>query len=286
MKNAIFIVFDDNYFNYAFNCLQSIKKNYPGHPEILVHYGGQNDEILAYLRTFKNLSLASVDERFLDLSGIDLGIVGSRQVYLRYILWTEGFNNYDTILHIDADTHVLKPLDHLFSTESFFAVNDFTPFGNSMFKQEFHDSPELKDILERWDLRMPIGEFEMLNAGVFVIPRKYRTKAQFDLLWAITLRCNSYTDFADQAAISLWCYINRIQFSDKIEFNFQTSFCSNPRVFFIEILKPEFSAADIAIVHFTWWKLNTIYYDRHREMNGFFTRLYSEYNFTTQTLIQ
>ena len=273
MKNAIFITFDDAYVEYAKNFFRSIELNYPNHPEIIISYDGKKPSVLNMLSKVKNSKILPFINNFMDLNGISLGRVNSPKVYYRYILWTSEFDEYDTIIHLDVDILILHPFDELFLQAVFFGVMDLTPGGLTLFKTEFYKNKKLKNILLEDNLFIPAQEIVMMNAGVFVLPKKYRTPEQFELLWSITKRYNKFTDFADQAAISLWCHCNKIVFSSNIAYNFQLSFLANPFVFFNQITGNKLSAHDVKIAHYTWWKTETVFYKTLLEASAFMVEL-------------
>jgi|688.fasta_scaffold426406_2 lipopolysaccharide biosynthesis glycosyltransferase len=232
MNNAIFLTFNDNYFRYAKNCLNSIEENYPNHPVIIVQYSGENEEILQYLNTRTLLRVLQNKSSILNLKDINEGIIPSKEIFSRYILWTDMFDEYDAILYLDCDTVVLKPLDELFNSKNFFSVYDFSPTGVTLFKKKFHKDTYLKNLMVKDNFLLDLNDYKMMNSGVFLLPKKYRTKEQFDKLWALTERYSAYTAFGDQAAITLWCYSNEIKFSTKIEYNFQACFLLNEYLFY------------------------------------------------------
>ncbi|MEO6523837.1 MAG: glycosyltransferase [Mucilaginibacter sp.] len=253
MRNAIFLTFDDHYLKYAFVCLNSIKENYPNHPEILIFYEGQDAFVLKSIDAIPNCNIIQFNLEFLKEYNIKLTDWTTSKVLIRYILWTPQFDEYDNILHIDADTIICKPLDEIFSNTDFFAVKDYTPFGFSGFKKEFSSNKVLQKMLAADNFPFSPSECSMLNAGVFVIPKKYRTKAHFEKLLELSKKYSFYANFADQTIISLWCHYNLIDFSENLRFNFQMCFFNNLS-FFRGISDFEEIISDIHICHFTWWK--------------------------------
>ncbi len=269
MADAIFLTLDDKYAGYAKECLLSIDKNYPDHPEILVFYDGTDPEVRSMLSSHAGVTLMPFDFGFLDLGNIGLGVNNSPKVYFRYILWTEAFARYDTIVHLDVDTLVLKPFPELFREENFFAVFDYTPFGQTLFKSDHYRDRQLLALLAADGLTGPPERFRMMNAGVFAIPKKYRTRAQFEKLVALTRRYGRFTRFADQAAVSLWCHLNDAPFSTKVEYNFQPShLCSQELLGSPEVLG-NLPADQIRILHYTWWKPDSIFYRKFMEYARF-----------------
>ena len=253
MRNAIFLTFDDHYFSYAKVCLISLEKNYTDHPEVLIFYDGNKSSIINFLQGLSKVSIYKPEYDFMNFNGLDLGPIGSKKVYFRFILWTEKFKDYDSILHLDVDTIILKPFPELFNKTDFFCVNDFTPLNLSIFKNKFSNSKLLKTILKIDGINLKPTEIEMLNAGVFLIPKKFRTKAQFDKLVDISRKYNKYIQFADQSVIAIWCKINNIKITDDVIYNFQLPFRVSKSVYELMSLK-RISTDQIKILHHTWGK--------------------------------
>ncbi len=273
MNHAIFLVFDDAYCQPAIACLKSIEANYPGHPRILACYDGNDDAVLAFLASVRNLERVPYEPDDARLEGISLGVVNSPKVFYRYRLWSERFDAYDDILHLDVDTLVLKPLDALFGRDAFFAVSDHSNPGYRVLRSEARHDPQLVQRLAEDQLFFPDGQDEMINAGVFVIPKRYRNRAQYEKLWELTRRYNDYLLFADQSAISLWCHYNQIPIATDYRFNFQAWFFYSDAFFYDGFFGPGFSVDDIHLLHFSSWKHHGAYYQHFAALAGGFLRL-------------
>lgn len=266
MRNAIFIIFDDDYAQYAIACLKSLQENYTQHPQILACYDGNDEDVLTFLDRVPNLTSLTYNLDFLDFTKFSPDVAKLHKVYFRYILWTDRFSEYDTILHLDVDTLVLEPLDYLFLQNDFFAVYDHTPFGLSVFKKSYYHDQNLIQELRNDGFEFMPGDCRMMNAGVFTIPKKYRTRENFKKLVDFTVRYEKYIMFYDQSAISLWCYYMGIHFSEQIEYNFQVCFLNNPKIFYDLLHKR--SDFKIHLVHFSWWKPDTVVYQLFIKLVG------------------
>jgi lipopolysaccharide biosynthesis glycosyltransferase len=222
-NNAIFLAFNHNYANKAFHCLNSIKENYPDHPKIIICYEGPESKILEKLRKYSNIELIINLELPKDI--IIPGYhkdVQSKMVYYKYLLWTDMFQEYDNILHLDADTIVRAPLDTLFKGEEFFIVKNNLYFKEIQILDKSKDiNGDLELLLDRWGMEYPKQQ-DMVNAGVFMIPKSYRIPDQYWILLKITEAFGKYLKYADQSALSLWCIKNKIKASEQYQYNFQT----------------------------------------------------------------
>lgn len=242
MKNAIFLTFDDKFSLYARACLNSMARNYSEHPELLVFFQGRDPEMLEYLRSFKRLTLIPrLNLEPLD-SGWHLGYARSGIVYHRYCLWTELFNGYDNVLQLDVDTLVLKPLDELFAHTEFFAVPNHCHIPHvRVFSPGAINDGALLSMLKEDGLPAFDGPDDMCNAGVYLMPKHYRTPEQCELLMHITRKYNRFFLFADQSALSVWCKLNAIEYSRSYEYNFQVNHFGTMH----------YDLDDIAILHYS-----------------------------------
>lgn len=277
MKNAIYIAIDNNFERYARACFNSIEKNYPNHPDILIFtHEKLNEKFETYINTLNNFYIKQFPKKE---TFENLGPVGNSIVYDKYILWTDIFDEYENILHLDADILVLKPLDDLFNYGEFTIFNNNEILESVNILNNFPIDIELKyEIIKRINDKnisfklLNNEKIKMCNGGVFLIPKKYRTEKNYNELIDITIRYNNNLQYADQSAITLWCYFNNIDISDNIEFNFQ------PHFFNYENNKYELD--DIYIIHFAskkpdtlgfilWWRLHNLSLD--------FNKLYNDY---------
>lgn len=223
MKNAIFLTFDDNFALYARACLNSMTRNYPDHPELLVFYQGQDPQMLKFMGGIDRLTLLSDLNQKEISSGWNPGLGRTtRIIYDRYCLWTDFFDQYDNLLHLDVDTLILKPFDELLTRQEFVAMPDHSQVPHvRLFTPGSTQNNALLQMLKEDELPLFEGQDDMCNAGVFLLPKKYRTEDQHKLLLYLTTRYNDYLMFADQSAISLWCKWNKIDYMPAFEYNFQ-----------------------------------------------------------------
>jgi lipopolysaccharide biosynthesis glycosyltransferase len=248
-KNGIVIMFDYSFFKYARICINSIEANYPEHPDLLIFYNGDDPAIISFLLKKKKVTIIKYDSDHnvsigINTAGLNLGVTKSSQTFLKYLMWSDTFADYDKLIHLDADTVVLKPLDFMFESDEFFAVAyNF----DTLINPEVASNPELIRMLEEDNIPYHDQQLKMMNAGVFMIPQRYRTAAQLELLKEITLRYDRFNRFADQGAISLWCQKNDISFNELYQYNFSG--------FFYTALFEAFDYSNIHIFHFAAeWK--------------------------------
>tara|TARA_B100000745_G_C20099437_1_gene376007 strand:- start:37 stop:948 length:912 start_codon:yes stop_codon:yes gene_type:complete len=215
--NAIFLCFDDGYFHYAKSCINSLKANYPTHPHVLVHYTGKSDDVLQYLHYIPNLSLIELRPHPHFSTGPNFKSV----IYQRLHLWTEAFSSYDTILYLDVDTLVLRPLDALFAQDTFTIFSDHDPNYRIFHQRAYWHSRELKRRLVGEQLPPLHAIDTMANSGVFVLPKSLRTPDNHQLLLSLARTFDPYIAFADQSIISLWCWKRGLAIQTQYEYNCQ-----------------------------------------------------------------
>jgi len=244
MNHAIVVVFDDAYGMFARACLNSIRQNYPNYPQILAFYDGADASLKRFLADFDRLRIRSGAEMFQPHLDWDLGPVSSPMVYFKYGLFGPDFDEYDVLLHLDADTLVLKPLDELFRDDDFFIVSNhgFYPTERVFAADAFADM-NLLCRLAHDGLGYPGGKDDMVNAGVFAVPKRRRQPPHRDRLVDITRTYNEYLQYADQSALSLWCRSFHIPIRVDFRYNFQSPFVTEEPI--CSLLD------DAAIVHFS-----------------------------------
>jgi lipopolysaccharide biosynthesis glycosyltransferase len=223
MNDAIFLAFDDAYSLYARACLNSLRANYPSYPQLVVYYNGSSTEVHTFLTSFERLTIVTDHDLPLMEESFNLGEVNTKAVYFKYLCWNARFAQFRNVLYLDTDTLVLKPLTNLFETTEFYAApnHDSLPTVRIFDPARLADS-QLLSMLSQDKLPIPDSMDDMCNAGVLLIPAKYRTPDHFNHLMEITRHYNQFLQYADQSAISLWCKMNNIEFSNDFSFNFQS----------------------------------------------------------------
>lgn len=234
--NAIFISFTDSHFHFVKSFWHSLKANYPYHPILLVNYIGNSQEVKDFFRQCNSAELIQVENSYSYSTAHMLNPV----IYQRFNLWTEQFDEYDKILYLDVDMIVLKPLDHIFASNEFYICSD-----HSLKARIFYDGAEkiVGDMLLEDGIVLPEGMDAMANAGMFLIPKQYRSAESYAKLLYLARRYHQFGAFADQSIISLWCLSENIPFSKSYEDNFQIRF-----FYFDEINIP---LKKINILHFS-----------------------------------
>lgn len=247
-KNCIFMTFDDGYFRYAKVALNSLRENFPEHPPIKVLYTGNSIEVIAFIDAIPNCSQIEVPDALYDYSQYNLGVIGSSMVYVRFILWSDYFDEYDTIMYIDCDTIIQQGFSELFELERFFVVSDNAPYEpENVFAPREKHNPLLMKRLREDGLDFEVVQNSMINSGVFVLPRSFRTIEQYELLKSLLRRYNDFIVHSDQSIITLWCLVNGIVPSRDFRYNFQTQHILTDAVV-------EIALNDIKIMHFSNFK--------------------------------
>lgn len=234
--NAIFISFNDNHYHFVNSFLNSIKHNYKNHPTILANYDGNNQRVIARLKETTNLRQIELNHTY----GFNTGGIPSNIIFQRFNLWTHQFDEFDKILHLDVDMVILKSLDHIFEKEDFYIYSDHNPhakiFSNS------NDTYLLQSLKE--DKIAICNTIDcMANAGVFLIPKKYRTNDYYQSLISLANKYHAYAAFADQSIISLWCHQSEIGIHVDFENNCQIRFLCDKNL--------RINVEKISILHFS-----------------------------------
>jgi hypothetical protein len=122
-------------------------------------------------------------------------------------------------------------------------------------------------LLKKDGLFFPGDRHDMLNAGVFMIPKKRRSEFHLTQFLEATCNYNDYMMFAEQSAISLWCHLNNIPIHKKWIYNFQVNFYNLN----FKALKPQ----DIHIIHFSWCKPDSDHFTALQEKFHHFFYMHS-----------
>ena len=268
MNNCIYTTIDRNYENYATACFNSMEKNYPAHPIVLIYYDDLSDAFKSYIATLNNFKLIKIVQD--EFKSFNHGIVNKSIVYNRYNLWTSAFDEYDVILHLDVDTLVLGSLDVVF------VQDEFLMFDNNEILPDVYIFPTTEEAQESIKRVCPSIEYDVNhppkfgNAGIFTIPKRYRTVENHTRLLAITNELSSYLIYADQSAINLWMLEKSIEVSNEVVYNFQPHFfnCDDNTK----------NLEDVKIIHFAAKKADHIQFSMWWRMKNIGTDFYMLYN--------
>lgn len=242
MNNAIFLAFDDKHASYARACLNSLRRNYPRHPDIHVFYDGSSSDVQTFLATIPHLHLVPAIDVPSLAGDVDLGVVNNAGIFYKYFAWTDYFSQYDNVLYLDVDTLVLQPLDELISSTDAQFIANHEPTSR-IFRGVPSQNATLSRLLSEDGLPELDDMDDMCNAGVFVLTSTYRTPSQLNSLKRVTQRYDRFSRYADQSAISIWCRINEIAFPCSYQYNFQTPLFDSDL--------NGYDLQNIAIVHFS-----------------------------------
>ena len=214
---AIYGVVDNNFIRHALLFIESLKRSNPGHPPLILLYHTLLPEHVATIDQFENIIAKQID--LSQFSGCKLtsyvdGKVDAGNYYARLLLWNPDLDSYDKIFYVDMDTVVIAPLADVWKIEEFHIVRDAWASQNFV-----NDSdPALVAYLEKLGIT---GKVEPVNSGAFLLPRKWRTKEEFNLLLKIAADLNPQLRFAEQSALSAWVAARQMKPSHDYRYNFQ-----------------------------------------------------------------
>jgi len=242
-SNCIYMALDRNYERYAKPCLNSLFTNWQNHPDIFLFTNDISDDFKSWLNG--RVKIVSYDNIELNMN---LGPVNNKIVYTKYNCWNPRiFSNYEHVLHLDCDTVILKPLDHLFQGESIFIDNNEVLDGIKAFKN--------------------IKNIKMCNAGVFVVAKKHITEEHYSSLIELTKDLDEECLYADQSIISMWCKMNDVAISENVYSNFQPQF--------INYKNNNYDFDKIEILHFAARKPDTIAFNVWWRCDGWQSKFFN-----------
>lgn len=279
-KNAILLTFDKNYVDYAVACLSSIVSNFPNYPDVFISFEGAEHEGLERVLCFPRTRRIVFENEDSIIEGLDLGPLSSKAAFMRIFAWSSVFKDYDKVLYLDVDCLVLGSLDHLFEKDDFYMVKDLTIDPSSefwIFKPGNAHNRELRDLLKEDGLAYEDVHYKMSNAGMFIIPKRFRTEANSKMLWRIARRYGEFLMLGDQSIISIWCTIHNIQGKKEYENNLQTT---GLFYFSMELpIKKLKKKNGIKIVHFNAIKPHTDILERFRSNYMVYDQSYKKYQY-------
>ncbi len=205
-------------------CLKSIVHNYWSHPDIIICY---TDFSLWDLQNLQKIYDGIIFIKN-DLTKYEIWPVmkhlpkeiDPKVFYARFLLWRHKiFDNYEKILHLDADIIVTKPLDELFSIDDFLMIKESYQWEDQIFISIENEALQ-KKLFDDWIvIKNTAG-----NAWVFLLPSRYRNENYYNQLMWILHKYNTYIKRADQSIINIRMYLNNLEISSQFEYNFQHRF--------------------------------------------------------------
>lgn len=225
---CVFLITDKKYLPYTNHCINTIEafkylEDFKKYFDIYIYcndkesynyFSPLRSYYLLYKEEIKNLKNFHTHKD-----------VPSPVVYYKYLAFTELFNNYDYVIYLDSDTSIINPY-----TTFYHDLPRLCRENNGFFiiKNNFH-SKEVKIINDIKKAKPKLSNLkikfnnitDMVNAGVIVISRKYRSSYYYNSLIEITNELGDALEYADQSAISLWCKRHNIKPSEEYKYNFQ-----------------------------------------------------------------
>ena len=223
-RDLIYCVMNSGFFSVGQLSLRILHRNFPDHPDIFVHGVDLEKAQIQTLSEIPRVHCENVE--FKGFSGfplIDAHCRQSEQVtYGRFHIWLHGLPDYNNVLYLDLDTIVLRSLHDLCTQAEFFIVRDiYIPLGgrNDAIVRNPRDV-QLRQLLREDSIRLPeCGA----NAGVFLVPKKYRTQAHANEILRLALRYKNHLRWADQSLLNIWLASVGIKPVEHVENNYQYS---------------------------------------------------------------
>jgi lipopolysaccharide biosynthesis glycosyltransferase len=227
ISHAIIVTFNEAYLDQFRLFSRSLNRYWPDHPDLLLLHKGltiaQIDEVTSSPRVFTFDISAETFETgpgMLHRKRFDEEVF-----YARFLIWKNGFRQYDKILYCDIDALVIRPLDELFAYNEFVIVKEAYRGEKPIFYD--HRNPDLQKLLEEDGIT---GTDHAINCGMFMIPSSERTHANYNNLVLFVRRYEPYLAWGDQSVINLWCLKKNVRILDDFRYNFQIRLIAQDRV--------------------------------------------------------
>jgi len=263
-KNAVVIVVNQAFAHYAKPLINSIKRNWISHPEILLFLSHDvNTELEDWFSRIDKVTVKRfnpADYEYRKLLNDGSGRFDSKDFndagYFIINFWDDTFAEYDDLLILDADMLVLKDLTELINTGSFTGVSA----ANSRMLPVFSfDQPIFQKLfnltsyyLKALSMGIYLKPYQSLNSGVVRIAKNDRSKSTFRIMLNL-LKTFRKGCPGDQEIILLWMKKFNKKVSLDFRMNFQARFFNalqnndSSMLYHDEIRK---AAEDVHIIHF------------------------------------
>lgn len=263
-KHAIAIVVNNAYAKYAVSLIQSIKTNWPLHPQILLHlHVDVSFEIASYFESLNQVSIVRFDPNNFEYRKLLIDnqtTFGSNSFhdsgYFILNFWNTNFDEFENILILDADMLVLKDLDALINQKEFVGISAanerfipaFSFKGNAIKRSRQYFVYTFK----AWMKGIFVLPKQSLNSGVILLTPQDRTTKNYTLLLNL-LKGFKNACPSDQEIILLWAIKTKKKISTDFIYNFQIRFFNEMKEnrLIKQLKSPIKNASDnIHILHF------------------------------------
>lgn len=209
-KHCIFISVDKNFIKHLKVCLWSIKKHYWNHPDIIICHTNltqQDIDKLQKIVPIIPLHNTIKEEELWPIMSHLPSHINPRVFYARFLIRRHPlFQEYDNILHLDADTIIRKECDEIFTFTSFYIEKEayrwenqiFFDINNTFLQQQL-DKDCIKINNQAW------------NAWVFMSPKSYNNMTTYNELLYILTHYKEWIQWADQSVIAIWLSSHNIK---------------------------------------------------------------------------
>jgi hypothetical protein len=218
--HVIFASVNRRFVAYAELLLKTLRRTNPDHPE--VHFYHTDLDAHARGRLERAGRVKTVACTFDDfeagpaMATHQQNFADPRISYARFLIWTPRFDAYETVLHLDTDLLILGSIRELFETQDFLIYPEAYEGEDAVFYDP--RDPALVYRLAEDGIE---NLSKAANAGVFAVPRSFRTPENYELLGNLIDRYGMFIKWSDQSILNLWMARRGIQVTDDVRFNFQ-----------------------------------------------------------------
>lgn len=217
-KNCIFLSCDRDFIPILELCLDSMLKNYNGNYDIVVCHVNFLETEKIKLCKHKNIIFLEnniTKNEIWPIMGHLSSNINPKVFYARFLIWSSDFfDQYDKVLHLDADMLVLNDLSDLFAFNNFTIVKEVYEWDDSVFLSE----------TGKWKSEsnwIYLNTKFTANCWMFLVPKKFRTKKNYKELIEILKVYKQDIKRADQSILNIRIAKNNINILSDFSYNFQ-----------------------------------------------------------------
>jgi len=221
VNNIIVCSIDERFVKVTEFFLETLQKNFPDYPQVRILHDDLTVDDVKRLEQYRHVQCVKQSQSaFSDapLMECHAGKTSNQTFYRRFLIFTDLYKEFDNVIFMDTDLIVGGDLSEVFASKDLFIVRD------SYEKHYGSESAVIKN-REQFKTQLQADGIEIpaygANAGFFVLPKRYRTAENYNMLISIAEAYKDGLIWADQSILNLWMAKLNIKANEDYKFNFQ-----------------------------------------------------------------